>query len=605
MSTQCNKSTGACVCAKGISGEKCDICARGYTGKAPYCDSCGECFENWDQIIAGLRQHTTRLLDAAKQINQTGLPGAYKQEFSTIEAQLSEIDQIIAGANVTALDVKSVEQLLSNLRQTLVHIETKLNGFQADIDKTSERITDANLNLASLQNKVGDLETDMKRLRENATALVEENVEGAYNLTKEAFRKSQAARQQMTSALPLLQQSEQLRKSTLRLLDDSAVHYDESRITSDQTLNALRKDIASLEQQIPAVNQLVCDGNSTVDRCEGMCGGAGCGKCGGISCEKGATTIAGKALEMGKLAEERLNESKERALAELNRMSESRQKVEEAWLKAKQAWEKVQQAKNSSDQMSDELKNLLQLIDKFLEESNAKPSVIRNLAEQCTALQISLTPEQIIQLTRQINETIGSLTDIDKILQETSADLSLANALRERADRAKEKADRMLTTAKQVLAALDEAATAQARAEQAIAETLGHVEAANNHLAHVDAETNAAQTRATSAQQDVFKLEERLNELKKRYTQNEYDVGKALAEAQAADQLASEAEKGARTLEARFQRADQLLRQKEAQSGNVKEQAERLKAKAMKLAEDASVKFSTLRGKQSKNKNLN
>ena len=299
---------------------------------------------------------------------------------------------------------------------------------------------------------------------------------------------------------------------------------------------------------------------------------------------------------MGKLAEERLNDSKERALGELNRMLDSRSKVEEAWRQAQLAYEKVQAAKNSSDKMSGELRDLLQLIDKFLEESNAKPSVIRNLAEQCTALQISLTPEQILALTRQINETIASLTDIDKILQETSADLSLANALRERADRAKEKADRMLATAKQVLAALEEAQAAQSRAEQAIAETLGHVDAANAHLVHVDEETTAAQQKAASAQQDVFKLEERLNELKKRYTQNEYDVGKALAEAQAADQLAGEAEKGARTLEARFQRADQLLRQKEAQSGNVKEQAERLKAKAMKLAEDASVKFSTLRG---------
>lgn len=44
-------------------------------------------------------------------------------------------------------------------------------------------------------------------------------------------------------------------------------------------------------------------------------------------------------------------------------------------------------------------------------------------------------------------------------------------------------------------------------------------------------------------------------------------------------------------------KADSVLKDKETVSGNVKEQAEKLKAKAMKLAEDASVKFSTLRGK--------
>lgn len=62
-----------------------------------------------------------------------------------------------------------------------------------------------------------------------------------------------------------------------------------------------------------------------------MCGGAGCGKCGGISCEKGATTIANKALEMSKIAEEKLNESKEKAMAELNRIVDSRNRVDEAY----------------------------------------------------------------------------------------------------------------------------------------------------------------------------------------------------------------------------------------------------------------------------------
>lgn len=104
-----------------------------------------------------------------------------------------------------------------------------------------------------------------------------------------------------------------------------------------------------------------------------------CGTGGGISCEKGATTIAGKALEMGKIAEEKLNESKEKALAELNRIVESRNRVDEAYRQAQLAYDKVQNAKNSSDSMSMELKDLLLLIDKFLEESNAKPSAIRNL----------------------------------------------------------------------------------------------------------------------------------------------------------------------------------------------------------------------------------
>lgn len=52
---------------------------------------------------------------------------------------------------------------------------------------------------------------------------------------------------------------------------------------------------------------------------------------------------------MGKMAEDKLNDSKEKALAELSRIADSRNRVEEAYRQAQQAYEKVQNAKNSSD----------------------------------------------------------------------------------------------------------------------------------------------------------------------------------------------------------------------------------------------------------------
>lgn len=278
ISTQCHKTNGTCICAKGNAGPKCDQCARGYTGTAPYCESCGECFENWDQIINSLKQHTMRLIEEAKQINSTGLPGAYKEEFFEIESKLEEIDRIINGANISELDIKSIESLVNTLKLTLSEIEKKLTEFTREIEKTTERLTDANLNLVNLNSKVEDLEIDMKKLRDNATALVEENVEGAYNLTRESHRKSQTAKQTITNSAPILQQSEKLRKLTSKMLDEAFINYNENRMSNSGALDGIRLDIASLEKQIPEVNSLVCDGNSTVDKCESLCGGAGCGK---------------------------------------------------------------------------------------------------------------------------------------------------------------------------------------------------------------------------------------------------------------------------------------------------------------------------------------
>lgn len=50
---------------------------------------------------------------------------------------------------------------------------------------------------------------------------------------------------------------------------------------------------------------------------------------------------------------------------------------------------------------------------------------------------ISLTPEQILDLAKQINHTIQSLTNIDAILDATRDDLNTVNDLKRRADDAK------------------------------------------------------------------------------------------------------------------------------------------------------------------------
>jgi len=73
--------------AVGIGGEKCDQCARGFIqdailtadhpvqdrqiphGEMPMCLPCGECFTNWDRILADLRNQTDEQIARAEQVN--------------------------------------------------------------------------------------------------------------------------------------------------------------------------------------------------------------------------------------------------------------------------------------------------------------------------------------------------------------------------------------------------------------------------------------------------------------------------------------------------------------------------------------------------------
>ena len=72
----------------GIGGEKCDQCARGFIqdalltvehpvhdrqiphGEMPMCLPCGECFTNWERILAELRNQTDEQIAKAEQVRR-------------------------------------------------------------------------------------------------------------------------------------------------------------------------------------------------------------------------------------------------------------------------------------------------------------------------------------------------------------------------------------------------------------------------------------------------------------------------------------------------------------------------------------------------------
>ena len=68
--------------------------------------------------------------------------------------------------------------------------------------------------------------------------------------------------------------------------------YVATQQSNKQTLQEIVNQISNLEMKIPELNKQVCDGDTSVDNpCDSLCGGAGCGKCGGISCLNGALSI--------------------------------------------------------------------------------------------------------------------------------------------------------------------------------------------------------------------------------------------------------------------------------------------------------------------------
>ena len=106
-------------------------------------------------------------------------------------------------------------------------------------------------------------------------------------------------------------------------MTNSQLKFTNTQEEIQQTLTDVVQSISNLEAKIPDLNHQVCDGQTSVDEpCDALCGGAGCGKCGGISCLDGALSKAGEAVKSAELADKLLREKDAEAQQVLNQISQ-------------------------------------------------------------------------------------------------------------------------------------------------------------------------------------------------------------------------------------------------------------------------------------------
>ena len=74
---------------------------------------------------------------------------------------------------------------------------------------------------------------------------------------------------------------------------------------------------------------------------------------------------------------------------------------------------------------------------KFLNQEFGDTDRIRQLVSSVKELKLSVTPEEIAKLAKDIKVALASLTGVDEILQETEERLKTANNLKERAEQAR------------------------------------------------------------------------------------------------------------------------------------------------------------------------
>ncbi|XP_042867621.1 laminin subunit beta-1-like isoform X3 [Penaeus japonicus] len=590
---QCDHETGHCKCREGIGGVKCDECARGFTGRAPYCQTCGECFDNWDLVLNDLQERTEALIAAAGQIKQTGATGAYSHEFESMEEKIKDVQNILLTANLTSQNLASLSGLISELTDNLTVAASELQGLEQGVDNTTQRISLATNALADLRLQAEELKNQAGDLKEKATKLQEANVEGALNLTRVAGERSRAAQEKVELTQVIVGESRRSRRRTENLLLHVGDRFNRTQIENEQNIVEMTDLLDEMYRGIPDLNEQVCDRRG--DPCDTYCGGAGCGKCGGLSCNNGLVNTAELALKFADDAEEMLKK-KEASVDELLRgISGAKRQSDIASELAQMAYDLAFSSRNLTDSYKARITKLLEEIEEYFNTPGAKPQEIRDLAEEVLAIVISLEPEQITELAEKIALTIESLTNINAIIDATRNDLDLAIQLKERADRAKVKAEGTLGVAERVVEALTEASAAQDAAEQAIMQASDDIDATQTHLTQIASETSVAQAKANSSLIDVQDLERRVENVKLQYIINQQHLEDTTAAVNQADLKAQRAANDAKQLEDKYLTVEEKLQIKFEAAEEARRRAEELRKRANKLASEAQVKLSILK----------
>jgi coxsackievirus/adenovirus receptor len=532
------------------------------------------------------------VINDAKKIKTIGATGAYTKEFDEMEKKLGFIQKLLENATISTDEVEKINEYQIELRKQLNNSIDMLQGSDKVLEKLYNTINFANVELDSLRKKSDAIKIIAADLKENATKLQEANVEGALNLTRAAWGRVTALEEDKTQIQNLNTEAERQCRRTEAMIERSKTDFETLSEKNEQALSNFNDDILVLQADIPDLNSKMCDGKGFP--CDSLCGGAGCNKCGGLSCDKGALSKANKALEFSKDTEANIKKKEETAENLIRSLSQAKSNASEIFYTVEQSFLNAERFYNQSARL---IESGNKLVDELTDASNnktASPEEIRELADKTLALDLQLDPEEIKSLATKIDITVASLKDVEQIIENTRNDLSRVEELKQIANHTKQRADNVLETANKVVLALSETEEAQEKALEAIKKSKTDVELAKNDLGQIDIETIEAHKRANETSNTVDHLQSKLHDLQKRLLTIDSDAEKVQRKAENVKSESAHAFGTADNLRNNYKATNDKLNERAKTSEDARERAQQLLKRASKITVETDDKLKEL-----------
>lgn len=378
---------------------------------------------------------TRRVIDDAKQIKKVGATGAYTKEFDNMELKLQVIQQLLDNTSVSSNDIEYLEKFVVDLRKDLTNSVERLNNSDKVLENIYSGINLASVELDGMRNKSEQIKMDLTNLKENATKLQEANVEGALNLTRQAWDRVTALDSLNAESELINANAERTCKRVEHMFMRSAQSFDEIQTENEISLKEYNDQLNALSAKIPDLNDQMCDRRG--DPCDSLCGGAGCGSCGGVSCDKGAYSKADRALENVKAAEKNIKEKEEVAENLVRALSQAKSNASDTYRKAQETLNLIQESFDNSSATILTGRNLITQLTDTINNNTGSPAEISEITDKTLGLELQLDPDEIQNLAEKIDKTVASLQNVESIIENTKNDLERVEDLKEAANNAK------------------------------------------------------------------------------------------------------------------------------------------------------------------------
>jgi len=531
----CDGNTGQCRCLNGVGGRRCDQCKQGFTGEVPYCEACGDCFDNWHNIIMNLKERARKSAEKAKAFGETGVTGAYEKEFKIIENML---DQVESEYDPSAEE--DLKKFVDTISKKLKEQEDRVKDLIDDMDAI--RVADEQIRAdeSTLSSKIDSSNNLLDALKTDKNSISKSSPIAAYQQVEENYQKAVIAEKKASADTvadgSLVEQSKNIRAEVKASVDDKLLEVQNNIEQTQLALNEVKEKVDNIT--LSQLNEDVC--GVATETCDDTCGGAGCSTCGGVGCH-GTVDLSNEALDRSQKTQSILKEkaaATNQLLAQVQLAKNSTKQARDNATVLRDKAEKIEKIVREKNKV---ILDLIKNIRTFLNDKRANPNEIQQYVDKINALSLPVTRSEIDQLAEKIRNLSDKLPQVDDILNKTGLGLSLAKQLQDDANKARNDALTVKSDVDAVQAALKKAENASKLAQDATAVAKKDVELAGNLIDGIKESTGQIEDQMTKITSRLEEFDERFKAAERKMSDSKLSVNSTLEEANNSLRLAEEA----------------------------------------------------------------